>query len=74
MIYLHPFCAALKKTLISTRQSDSLIKRFVEMVAQYPDLLFNKKTDSRERAQGFVHWHTQLLFGAEPTIRSLNNV
>jgi len=70
--YLHPYGRSEKN--INPRQARNLIRRFITITQKWPELLFNKKSDSRETATGFVRWHTQLVFGSIPTLRSLNNI
>lgn len=64
--YKHPFRPSTEGC-VSSKVARTFIERLVELVEQYPTLLFNEADDRRPRGNGFVHVHEQLLYGCEPS-------
>lgn len=77
--YQHPFHRPDQDQDVSAGKAQRFMDRLIELVEQYPSLVFNnaaftehKPPRFRPRHEGFVKWHTALLNGAEFTVKLLD--
>ena len=61
--YKHPGKRCIKD--VSEKVAYGLMSRIVEIAQKYPNILFN---DQSPVSSGFVHFHDNLLHGAEPSV------
>lgn len=72
--YLHPFHGSEGKGEASQGVVQRFLARFVELIEQYPSLLFNDVDEhpGRPHSDGFVRLHTMLLMGADLSVTLLD--
>ncbi len=72
--YVHGLGPA-KEVVLSEYACVKLMGRFMELVEQYPSLLFNDRDEGtnaeRPRCQGFVRFHNRIHAGFEPVVNDL---
>lgn len=68
--YRHPGRHEIQK--VTNAKAKKLMERFLYLLDNYPSLLFNDRSESRARHEGFVHFNEILLDGAEPSSKLLS--
>jgi hypothetical protein len=77
--YLHPYHTVDQVQVISEGVAKRFMERLIELVENYPSLVFNNSAFTshtppryRPRHEGFIRWHTALLNGANLSVKLLD--